>query len=820
MKRNVLFRWIVAVLAVLALYTGFGVWGVPALIRSLLPEKASEALGREVRLEAAYCNPFTLALRLEGLSIAGRESEPDLLSLKEVAVNLQSSSVFRGHLELHSVRVDGLRVEAGIDADGGLSVQDILDRLAALAAAASEPEKEVAEPEELLGLRIRDFSLSDAQITAFDAALKHPFRETYVISEFQGHDIGTVAKDNLDDGANAPAYHWVFSVESNFERGGSILFSGGAVSLDPWAFRLESFVTDLPLPLALPHLRESVLIDLAGLFSSSATLDVSLGGDVPQVVFVADAHVKGLVASDADGSFVEWDSLDLGRLEAVFPNPKVTLRDLVVTAPSLFARRLADGSLRMPQFVEAVPAEGPASPTADEPSSAAVDFGPIQFELKDVAILQGQLSYVDESLPSPFAEKIENLAFTLSRLEGSLAGTDLSLGLDALWSMDLLGGSTDGELALEGLDGKASVSVNWKDLDISRGQAFVEPLANVLLQSGRVSGTLGAELDVPAQALSSARLDAQLADLGVDETVQGTPLLRLGSAAVVGASFREDVIDIEAVEIKSPSLVVVNDAAGGNLARIAKAAAEESPAAAEAAAPESALPSAEAQPLDLPFALNLKRLSVEDGRFDVSDETLVRPYRTTISGYNLQVSNVSTDPAQKATVEMGAVIDAGARYAVKGSLLPLDIEKDTRLEISLDGYDLVAISPFWETYLGRKLAKGQMDFSAMVTIVDKFMDANQNATVIDQLTLGEKVESERAMRLPLGLAIGLLKDGKGVITVKKLGVEGDLTDPSVNPTGIVIKALLGLPLKVAAWQAPLADLMTWIRRFLLRDSLG
>lgn len=67
--------------------------------------------------------------------------------------------------------------------------------------------------------------------------------------------------------------------------------------------------------------------------------------------------------------------------------------------------------------------------------------------------------------------------------------------------------------------------------------------------------------------------------------------------------------------------------------------------------------------------------------------------------------------------------------------------------------------------------------------------------VVNQLQLGERVESPDAVSLPLQLAVALLKDRNGVIDID-LPVRGTLDDPKFRLGPIIWKAVVNLLLKI------------------------
>jgi hypothetical protein len=83
---------------------------------------------------------------------------------------------------------------------------------------------------------------------------------------------------------------------------------------------------------------------------------------------------------------------------------------------------------------------------------------------------------------------------------------------------------------------------------------------------------------------------------------------------------------------------------------------------------------------------------------------------------------------------------------------------------------------------------------------DGKLDA-KNQVILNQLTFGDKVESPDATKLPVLLAVALLKDRNGVIDIN-LPVSGSINDPQFSVWGIVFKIIGNLLVK--ALTAPFA----------------
>ena len=70
-----------------------------------------------------------------------------------------------------------------------------------------------------------------------------------------------------------------------------------------------------------------------------------------------------------------------------------------------------------------------------------------------------------------------------------------------------------------------------------------------------------------------------------------------------------------------------------------------------------------------------------------------------------------------------------------------------------------------------------------------------NSLLIDQLVLGEEVENPDAVSLPLDLAIALLEDVDGKITLN-VPISGSLDNPDFSVAGIIVDALVNVITKI------------------------
>jgi Domain of Unknown Function (DUF748) len=100
------------------------------------------------------------------------------------------------------------------------------------------------------------------------------------------------------------------------------------------------------------------------------------------------------------------------------------------------------------------------------------------------------------------------------------------------------------------------------------------------------------------------------------------------------------------------------------------------------------------------------------------------------------------------------------------------------------------MTPYAVRFAGYKIASGTLDADLHYKVDHGRLNADHQF-VIDQLQLGDQVASPHATKLPLRLAIALLKDRNGVIRIG-LPVTGSLNDPQFSLGPLIGVALVHL----------------------------
>jgi len=194
--------------------------------------------------------------------------------------------------------------------------------------------------------------------------------------------------------------------------------------------------------------------------------------------------------------------------------------------------------------------------------------------------------------------------------------------------------------------------------------------------------------------------------------------------------------------------------------------------------------------LDQPWELGLQRVYISDSAIDFQDESLPIHFRTVIGDLEGEISEISSTPGARAKVDITGSVDGYAPVILKGTAAPLSQPPALDLTLTFDGVDLSLLTPYSGTYAGYAIERGLLNLKLVYSLEDNRIKGD-NDLVIDQLKLGEKVESDKALDLPLKLALALLTDMNGVIDLA-VPVSGDVDNPEFELGKAIGRAFVNL----------------------------
>lgn len=338
------------------------------------------------------------------------------------------------------------------------------------------------------------------------------------------------------------------------------------------------------------------------------------------------------------------------------------------------------------------------------------------------------------------------------------------------------------------LRAKGSVDLKQQagDLKLELAGLALAPLEPLLRQQTTltlVSGRAGSsgQLRWSSEKQPAVRYagDATINDLELKIAASNEKLFSWQRFAASGIDYSsgDNRLSVSQLNLSRPyARLVVNKDRSTNLAAIRR------PQQAKAA------PATTAEPAAGPgLAVNIDRVSVERGNMDFTDLSLVLPFSTYIQSLGGSISGLSSAPESRASLKFeGRIEDYGLARA-EGAIQPFAPKKFTDIAVVFRNVELTPMSPYTATFAGRKIASGKLSLDLQYKL-DNSRLAGDNKVLLEQFTLGERVESPNAVNLPLDLAIALLTDSSGRIDLA-VPVSGDVDNPEFSYGHVVWQAI-------------------------------
>ena len=333
--------------------------------------------------------------------------------------------------------------------------------------------------------------------------------------------------------------------------------------------------------------------------------------------------------------------------------------------------------------------------------------------------------------------------------------------------------------------GAVDAQLNLKQLALAPVQPLLAQHLKLKLAGGAVSGSGRLTTGGGAPKAPKVRYEGgvDIAGLVLNET-DGKRFASWKSvrADKLTASVGPDFVDIPELRVVEPNaqLIIENDRSLNAQRLLVKA-----PEPATAPAPATATATAPAA--DAGFPVRVRRVRLQDAKLDFADLSLRPQFAAKIYELNGVVTGLSTRRDARSQIELDGRIDEFGLARVRGQLNPFAPTDNTDLNVVFKNVDMVSASPYTMKFAGYKVAEGKISLDLQYKVRNRQLDGT-NQIVLDKLTLGERIDSPDALKLPLELALAILKDSDGRIDLG-LPVSGDMNDPQFSYGALIWKAV-------------------------------
>ena len=193
-------------------------------------------------------------------------------------------------------------------------------------------------------------------------------------------------------------------------------------------------------------------------------------------------------------------------------------------------------------------------------------------------------------------------------------------------------------------------------------------------------------------------------------------------------------------------------------------------------------------------SIRISRVTLSGGDVDFSDRFVKPNFNAKFHDLGGRVSGLESIAEKRADVLLEGMWSNHAPVKITGKINPLIQEPYVDLNLNISDIELSPFSPYSGKYIGYILDKGKLTFNVAYLMENRRLES-KNSIFIDQLTLGDSVDSPDAVSLPIKMAVALLKDREGNIELD-LPVSGSMDDPEFKVGKVVLTVLKNLIVKI------------------------
>lgn len=778
-----------AIVIAVALYSLLGFLILPGIGLRIANQQLAQYAEVPATLQRLQLNPFSLELSLWGLQIG--EAEQQQIAFERLYANLQLDSLWTGVLHLADIELDKPHSEVLFGKDGRLNLTQLFKLPSSPQPATEEP---ASDP---FPLRIARIKLSGGNVHFQDLRPSEPIEFVYDDLSFELHNLSTLPDDSAE-----------MTLIATGPKGGRIDWTGN-LSLVPISSSGSLKVTDGKLKAIWPYVRDAVPLVLEdGSINLSSDYSLNLAKGTELLLNNTQLSVSNFaIKSPAGKPLLRLESLDISETSVDLVKQQIIVGKIRSQKLETWAAREADGQLDWQKLLASQPAkpaaaanESGTTATASEPvkdtttaeQSAALQTAsagqpeapskPWQVLLRDTQLRDYKVHLADRVPEQAVAIELGPLNLDLQDFD-SLGTSPFKLKLDT-------GVGKQGKLQASGQvqlsPTTASLNVISSAIDLRVAQAYLSPFVRIELRSGLLGSDLDVQLNGTEPLALSISGKAQVNQLHSLDTLKERDFLRWQQLDLLGLNYQHGTsLSIDKVQLDQPyARFIINEDLSTNVSDLI--------------IPQPAAPQSASTPAAKPLAIRIGEISFKDGSANFADFSLTPNFATAIQQLEGRIGTLDSQTQKPASVDIAGKIDRYAPVSVKGQLNPFDPLDSLDIHTQFKQVELTTLTPYSGKFAGYRIRKGRLNLDLHYQISKGQLTA-ENSVVVEQLQLGERVDSPSAVDLPIRLAVALLKDSEGKIAIN-LPVSGDLNSPQFSVMPIVWQTLRNLVLRAA--QAP------------------
>ena len=755
--KSIVFKVLVSIVA---LYTLLGFVILPYLIQSNFTKLLNKTTSSWGYLEKVYINPYTFEVELKNLLIQDNKNKT-LLYFNTLNIDLEISSLFNNTIQFTNIYLYDLKTNIILDKNNQTNFQYILDFLEKNSTPEKSKTKDETKNNRSIYLKIDNLNLVDNRIIFQDFTKSTPFKIN--TKKFNIH---------LSNISMIPDEKGKLSLDVDVVDTFRLKIKSNIV-LNPIKIDGDLILDNLRVNKINSYIKDDIDFDLSG---ERINLDLKYDVKVNENIKVKITDINTFINK------IKYQKDDMSAYLGEFKN-KINYIDLEKNSESLSVT-IANTNIVLKNINYKTKDLNVHIPSLTNEIKKIVlkkQKDDMDLLVKDTVLKNANLSFTDFTKKEPIKLDIKNIN---ANVDTVTLDKKLPIKFNLFLNTPQKGLiSTKGSIALEPLNVDLGLKIDT--LVFNPYLPYIQEFVNIDLKSGSLSSALDIKVEKKADMIEpKVKGNISIDNINIFHRLTNKQLFSLKQLKIKDLNYVTNDLNIKNVVIDSAySNFKIEQDKTTNFENIMVSTGIEDES------KKSDLNSSKTVKKDAissSFKYFVKNIELKDSKTDFSDLSLPLNFATKIHSLTANVKNVSSDDSLT-NVKFTGIVDEYGMAKITANINPANFKKQTNIKIDFENLDVTSYSPYSGKFIGNKIAKGKLWLDLTYKIKDSNLTSSNNMRIKD-LTLGEKVQSEDAVNLPIGFVIALLEDSNGFIDVD-VPVVGNIDNPEFKLGGAIWGAL-------------------------------
>ena len=646
---------LIGVMIFFVLFTLFGFFGLPPILKSILTKHLSENLHRKVTIDKIKINPYTLSITVRNLLVKDRLRSETFVSCEEIFLNFQSFSAIRLALIFNEIRFTKPYLNIARHQNLSYNFSDLIEKKEL-----KPDEKKKSKP---LRFSFSNIRIENGSIDFFDEPkqTKHTIRELNIGVPFLStipYYVGTFVQPLFSAKINGTPY---------MLRGMTKPFH------DSLETSFDININDLDIPYYLAYAPIKMNFKLASAFLDTQAKVSFLQSKDKKTSLTVEGNVllKKITVNDLQNkSILKLPQSEISIASSEPLTKKIHLSKISIQTPELEIRRNEKAALNIQSLFPERKEGGSAAPKKEE------DSAPFLLEIDEIQLVSGKIFFSDLSTSKPFKMIIDPMELKVDHFStGRDKKTAYTLSLKTESKENI---KIEGEFSLDPLGAEGNLEV--KPIPLKKYAPYYRDKILFNIEEGRLELSTRykyakgeKEPEITLSGISLLLSGLQLKKEGENEDFLKIPIL----------SIKDTVMDFTKKELKvgpfstQKGEILVRRFGNGDVNLL-----KMTPPSSPKELPREGKIEEKPKESEKPWMISLKQMSVDNYTIRVEDQTPSEPVTIIAQDFKLRGENLSTAKNSKGKLNLSLLLNKKGTISTAGvfGIDPLTADLKTELK--------------------------------------------------------------------------------------------------------------------------------------------